>query len=80
MGKLSKFFGVLFVVLFLSGCASLGEIAQDIQEIDATPEIGAVATLTGDIVDAPWDNIVQVAIGYALALLRRKYKVSKGAK
>ena len=80
MRKFIVLFVGLFVVLNLCGCASLGEIAQDIQEIDATTEISAVDSLVKDVVDNPWDDIVSVGLGYILALLRRKYKVSKGAR
>ena len=80
MRRLLSLSVVLFACLLLTGCASLGGIVEDVQEIDATTEIGAVSTLTDDILNSPWDNIVQIGIGYALALLRRKYKVSKGAK
>jgi len=78
MRKLLSFSVVLLASLLLVGCASLEKIVEDVQEIDATTEIDAVSTLTGDILDNPWDNIVQVGIGYALALLRRKYKISRG--
>lgn len=80
MRKFCKLFGVLFVALFLTGCASLGELAQGIQTIDPTAEIAAVSTLTADFVDQPWDNIIQIALGYGLALLRRMYKKKKGAR
>lgn len=64
----------------LTGCAALGEIAQEIPHIDATQEIAAVSTLTADVVNKPWDNFLQIGLGYALALLRRWYKKKKGAK
>lgn len=80
MKKNLVYLGMIFFVVSLTGCASLGRLASDIQEIDATQEIGAVSTLTADVVNSPWDNIVQVGIGYLLALIRRKYKKSKGAK
>jgi len=73
-------FIILLAIPFIAGCASLGELAQDIQEVNATTEIAAVTSLTDDIVNQPWDNIVQVGIGYGLALLRRWYKKKKGAK
>lgn len=80
MKKFLKVTVVAFGIIFLNGCASLGKVAQEIQEIDASKEIAAVSTLAGDFVNQPWDNILQVGVGYALALLRRKYKKSKGAK
>ena len=79
MQKLFGLFGVFLIVLFLAGCASLGELAQNIQEVDATPEIAAVGTLLDDLVNQPWDNIATVGLGYGLALLRRWYKKKKGA-
>jgi len=79
MRKLFVLFGVFFVVLSLVGCASLGELATDIQEIDATTEVAAISSVTNDILDNPWDDIAAVGLGYALALLRRWYKKSKGA-
>ena len=80
MRKFIILFVGLFVAFGLCGCASLGELAQDIQEIDATTEISAIDSLVKDVVDNPWDDIVSVGLGYLLALLRRKYKVYKGAR
>ena len=73
-------FIILLAIPFIAGCASLGELAQGIQEVDATTEIAAVSTLIDDIVNQPWDNIATVGLGYGLALLRRWYKKKKGAK
>lgn len=80
MRKILAYLCLVFFAISLTGCALLGEIVTDVQEIDALPEIGAVSTLTADIVDAPWDNLMQIGLGYALALLRRWYKKKKGAK
>lgn len=80
MRKFIVLFVVCFIALGLAGCASLGEIAQDIQEVDATTEIAAVGTLLDDLIDTPWDNALFVGLGYLAALIRRKYKVSKGAR
>lgn len=80
MRKLFVLFGVFFVVLSFAGCASLGRLATELQEIDASQEISAISSVANDIIDKPWDDIISVGIGYALALLRRKYKISKGAK
>ena len=74
------FFIVVFLAASLTGCASLTRMATDIKAMDATEEVAIATALTQDLVETPWDNIVQIAIGYGLALLRRKYKVSKGAK
>ena len=80
MRKFLKLTVVVFGVFFVSGCAGLSQIAQDIQDVDATTEIAAVSTLVDDIVNQPWDNIATVGLGYGLALLRRWYKKKKGAK
>ena len=80
MGKLIKLTVIVLAALFLTGCAGFSELVQDIQETDATTEIGAVNTLVKDVVDNPWDDIASIGLGYILALLRRKYKVYKGAK
>ena len=82
-GYMKKLFclSVLFLAcLLLAGCASLEKIATEVSEIDATKEISAVTSVTDDILNSPWDNLLQVGLGYALALLRRKYKIFKGAK
>ncbi len=80
MGKYIKLSCILLLALLLSGCASLGELAQELQAVDPSAEIAAVSALTDDFVNQPWDNILQVGLGYALALLRRMYKKKKGAK
>ena len=71
---------VTFGIILLTGCAGLRGILQDIESTDASTEINAISTLTNDVVNQPWDNIVQVGLGYALALLRGYYKKKKGAK
>ena len=80
MSGLKIFFVTFLLALSLTGCASLGTLATDIKDLDATTEIAAISNLTDDFVKNPWDNILQIGLGYFLALLRRKYKVSKGAK
>lgn len=80
MKKIIKLAGVALAVLFLTGCAGFSELVQDIQNVDASAEITAVSTLGREIVESPWDEIIFTGLGYALALLRRKYKKSKGAK
>lgn len=80
MRKLFVLSAVFFVVLSLAGCASLGKLATEIQEIDATQEISDVSSALGGIIDKPWDEMAFTGLGYILALLRRRYKISKGAK
>jgi flagellar basal body-associated protein FliL len=79
MKRFVKLFVVFAVVVFLAGCATLKDMAQEAPQTDPTAEIAAVSTLTGDLVASPWDNILQVGLGYGLALLRRWYKKKKGA-
>jgi len=80
MLKFLKFSVLIMLLIFLSGCATLRELANEAPTVNATPEISAVSTLTSDVVDSPWDNLIQVGIGYALALLRQWYKKKQGAK
>jgi hypothetical protein len=80
MGKFIVLCAISFVLLSLCGCASLGKLASEIQQTDASQEIAAVSSISDDILDSPWDNITQVALGYCLALVRRWYKQKQGAK
>jgi len=80
MQKLLMFSFLVLAIAFVSGCATLGEIAAEIPSMDASAEVAAVSTLTSDIVNQPWDNLLQVGLGYVLALLRIMYKKKKGMK
>lgn len=71
---------LLLLIISLTGCASLGEIISDIPATDASAEIGAVETIAGGYLKEPYDTGITIAIGYALALLRRWYKKKQGAK
>ena len=75
-----RLFLIALFSLSLAGCAALEEITKEIPTLDPTKEITAVTTLTDDIVKQPWDNIIQIGIGYSLALLRRWYRKKQGAK
>lgn len=80
---MKKYFTVLVVcgmIFLVAGCATLSDIAKEIPGTDPTAEIGAVTTLIDDVVKQPWDNILQIGLGYALALLSQWYKKKQGAK
>lgn len=75
---------ILAMVICLMGCATLEGLLTETQEIAATgeaiPDITASLSIIDDFVDAPWNGLTAVGIGYGLALLRRWYKKKKGSK
>ena len=72
---------IILPMLFLMGCATLGDMFTDLPTAEeAQPQISAVAAVTEGIVNEPYGTAGAIAIGYALALLRKWYKKQKGAK
>jgi len=71
---------LLLLIVSLMGCAALQEMITDIPATDASAEIAAVEVIAGDFLKEPYQTTAILGIGYALALLRRFYKKTKGAK
>lgn len=70
------------LLVCVSGCAALKEIAQNPEEFiaEAQPSIEASSTLLDGVTKNPIDELVVFGIGYASALLRRLYKKKMGSK
>jgi len=76
---------LLFIIplVFLCGCATLKEVAQDPKGFikSAQPSIEAGKTVAYNITGNPvLDMLIGIGIGVGGELLRRKYKIRKGSK
>ena len=78
---MKRFFFLICLVLFLSGCATLRDVAKEAGEItreETTEYTLALKTLLSPF--TPYAMPAAAGLGYVLALLRRLYKKKKGSK
>jgi len=79
---MKNFFLILILVL-LTGCATLGMLADEASQIkaeEARPQIESVGVLIDGLIPGPYAMPASIGLGYLLCLFRRIYKKKKGCK
>lgn len=79
---MKKYFLILILALSM-GCATLGMLADEIQDIqteEVRPQIESIGVLIDGLIPGPYKMPASVGLGYLFCLLRRMYKKKKGCK